>query len=36
MPLTGQSFLGSQRGALGGTAIHAINPSTGEELDPVY
>ena len=29
MPLTGQSFLGSQRGALGGTAIHAINPSTG-------
>lgn len=36
MPLTGQSFLGSQRGALGGAPIHAINPSTGEQLDPVY
>jgi NADP-dependent aldehyde dehydrogenase len=36
MPLTGQSFIGSQRGALGGTPIHAINPATGEQLDPVY
>jgi 2,5-dioxopentanoate dehydrogenase len=36
MPLTGQSFIGSQRGALGGSPIHAINPATGENLDPVY
>ena len=36
MPLTGQSFLGSQRGALGGAPIHAINPATGERLEPVY
>ncbi len=36
MPLTGQSFLGSQRGPLGGAPIHAINPATGEKLAPVY
>jgi NADP-dependent aldehyde dehydrogenase len=36
MPLTGQSFLGSQRGALGGAPIQAINPATGQRLDPVY
>jgi len=36
MPLTGQSFLGSQRGAPGGAAIQAINPATGERLDPFY
>jgi NADP-dependent aldehyde dehydrogenase len=36
MPLTGQSFLGSQRGALGGAPIHAVNPATGVRLDPVY
>jgi NADP-dependent aldehyde dehydrogenase len=36
MPLTGQSFLGSQRGALGGAPIHASNPATGQRLDPVY
>ncbi len=36
MALTGQSFLGSQRGALGGAPIQAINPATGERLDPVY
>jgi 2,5-dioxopentanoate dehydrogenase len=36
MPLTGQSFIGSQRGALGGSPIHAINPATGENLGPVY
>jgi len=36
MPLTGKSFLGGQRGALGGAPIQAINPATGERLDPVY
>jgi NADP-dependent aldehyde dehydrogenase len=36
MPLTGQSFIGSQRGALGGSPIYAINPATGENLDPAY
>jgi len=36
MPLTGQSFLGSQRAPLGGAPIHAINPATGEKLEPVY
>jgi len=36
MPLTGQSFLGSQRGALSGAPIQALNPSTGQRLDPVY
>ncbi|MDR3775074.1 MAG: aldehyde dehydrogenase (NADP(+)) [Terracidiphilus sp.] len=36
MALTGQSFLGGQRGALGGAPIQAINPATGERLDPVY
>jgi 2,5-dioxopentanoate dehydrogenase len=36
MSLTGQSFLGSQRGALGGAPIYAINPATGEKLLPVY
>jgi len=36
MPLTGLSFIGIQRGEIGGAAIHAINPATGERLDPVY
>jgi hypothetical protein len=36
MGLTGQSFLGSQRGALSGAPIQALNPSTGQRLDPVY
>jgi NADP-dependent aldehyde dehydrogenase len=36
MPLTGLSFIGQQRGAPGGATIHAINPATGERLDPVY
>jgi NADP-dependent aldehyde dehydrogenase len=36
MPLTGQSFIGVQRGALGGAPIHAINPATGDNLDPAY
>jgi len=36
MALTGQSFLGSQRGALGGAPIHGLNPTTGEQLQPPY
>lgn len=36
MTLTGQSFIGSERGALRGTPIQAINPATGEHLAPVY
>ena len=36
MPLTGQSFIGSQRGALTGAPIQALNPTTGERLEPVY
>ncbi len=36
MPLTGQSFLGSQRGALMGAPIQALNPATGQRLEPVY
>jgi 2,5-dioxopentanoate dehydrogenase len=36
MTLTGQSFLGSQRGAFAGTPIQALNPATGERLEPVY
>jgi len=36
MMLTGQSFLGSQRGALTGAPIQALNPATGERLEPVY
>ena len=36
MPLTGQSFIGSQRGALGGAPIQALNPATGQRLEPVY
>jgi 2,5-dioxopentanoate dehydrogenase len=36
MPLTGQSFIGSQRGALGGAPIQALNPATGQHLDPIY
>ncbi len=36
MPLTGQSFIGSQRGALTGAPIQAINPTTGVRLEPVY
>jgi alpha-ketoglutaric semialdehyde dehydrogenase len=36
MPLTGQSFLGSQRGALTGAPIQALNPATGQRLDPVF
>lgn len=36
MPLTGQSFIGSKRGALTGAPIQALNPSTGQRLDPIY
>jgi NADP-dependent aldehyde dehydrogenase len=36
MALTGQSFIGSQRGALAGAPIQALNPATGELLGPVY
>jgi NADP-dependent aldehyde dehydrogenase len=36
MPLTGQSFLGSQRGTLGGAPFQAVNPATGQLLDPIY
>jgi NADP-dependent aldehyde dehydrogenase len=36
MPLTGQSFIGSQRGALTGAPIQALNPATGQRLEPAY
>jgi len=36
MPLTGQSFIGNGRGAPTGAPIQAINPATGERLEPVY
>lgn len=36
MSLTGQSFIGSQRGALSGAPIQSVNPTTGERLEPVY
>ena len=36
MPLTGQSFIGSQRGALDGAPIQALNPATGQRLEPAY
>src|ERR1700679_1257944 len=36
MPLTGQSFIGSKRGSTGGAPIHALNPSTGQQLEPAY
>src|ERR1700678_4476053 len=36
MPLTGQSFLGSQRGTLGGAPFQAVNPATAQLLDPIY
>jgi len=36
MPLTGQSFIGGQRGARGGAPIQAVNPATGQHLDPIY
>jgi len=36
MPLTGRSFIGSKRGEPGGEPIHALNPATGEPLQPTY
>ena len=36
MALTGQSFIGGKRGAQTGAPIQALNPSTGQRLDPVY
>jgi alpha-ketoglutaric semialdehyde dehydrogenase len=36
MPLIGQSFLGSERATLTGAPVQAINPATGESLEPVY
>jgi hypothetical protein len=36
MPLTGRSFIGSQRGVFSGAAIQAINPVTGAPLEPDY
>jgi 2,5-dioxopentanoate dehydrogenase len=36
MPLIGQSFIGGRRSSLAGAPIHALNPATGQRLDPVY
>lgn len=36
MELTGQSFLGSRRGARSGAGFQAQNPQTGEALAPLY
>ena len=36
MPLTGQSILGNRRGNTTGAQLRAFNPTTREELDPVY
>ena len=36
MTLKGFSFIGSQRGASGGAALHGLNPATGEPLEPGY
>ncbi len=36
MKLTGQSFLGAERGSRDGASFKAVNPHTGEELLPLY
>jgi NADP-dependent aldehyde dehydrogenase len=36
MSLQGLSFIGSSRGAAGGASFHAVNPATGESLDPPF
>jgi len=36
MELTGQSFLGNERGAHGGGTFQAVNPQSGETLPPAY
>jgi len=34
--LAGKSIIGFRRGASDGDAVHALNPATGEELEPAY
>jgi alpha-ketoglutaric semialdehyde dehydrogenase len=36
MTLTGQSFIGSRRGGVGGVPITGLNPATGQTLEPTY
>jgi NADP-dependent aldehyde dehydrogenase len=36
MELTGQSFIGSRRGAHGGAEFHGVNPQSGASLPPAY
>ncbi len=36
MTLTGLSFIGNRRGVVGSAPFRALNPATGEQLDPVY
>jgi 2,5-dioxopentanoate dehydrogenase len=36
MQLTGLSFIGSRRGTAAGGTIFAVNPATGEKLEPAY
>jgi NADP-dependent aldehyde dehydrogenase len=36
MQLSGRSFIGNQRGGQDGTPLQALNPATGEPLQPVY
>jgi alpha-ketoglutaric semialdehyde dehydrogenase len=36
MPLSGLSFIGSRRGAPGGSSMHTLNPATGQQLEPIY
>src|SRR5271157_5765550 len=36
MELSGLSFLGARRGAIGGRTFQAANPATGESIGPVY
>lgn len=36
MKLTGRSILGPQLGATSGKTLHATNPATGEQLEPVF
>lgn len=36
MQLTGRSFIGLRRGSPAGGMIYAVNPATGEKLEPAY
>lgn len=36
MGLTGRSILGNELGKTSGRIFHAINPATGQELEPNY